>query len=273
MPGQRAGARLELLDRGVERRRRAVAERSGPDGHRGAVLDLRPCPITPPAPHPISPSGRRISCTASSTSSGAAEHAAGGEHDDEVAALVAELGGGGRGGVQRGRARLGQRREAGADADGHAWVTILAAVQVIAVFGPTGVGKTAVAIALAERLRSGGRTRSRSPPTRMQLYAGLPILTGAADAHEQAQLEHRLLGFVPDRRDVLGGRVRPPGPRGDRRADRRRAGARSSSAAPASTCGPRSPTSTCDRRWTPRIRERDRRARPGRAARRAARRT
>jgi tRNA dimethylallyltransferase len=31
----------------------------------------------------------------------------------------------------------------------------------------------------------------------MQLYQGLPILTGAADARDQAQLEHRLLGFVP----------------------------------------------------------------------------
>ena len=31
----------------------------------------------------------------------------------------------------------------------------------------------------------------------MQLYQGLPILTGAADALQQAQLEHRLLGFVP----------------------------------------------------------------------------
>ncbi|MEA2494191.1 MAG: tRNA dimethylallyltransferase [Thermoleophilaceae bacterium] len=31
----------------------------------------------------------------------------------------------------------------------------------------------------------------------MQVYAGLPILTGAASAEEQAQLEHRLLGFVP----------------------------------------------------------------------------
>src|SRR4051794_25029677 len=30
----------------------------------------------------------------------------------------------------------------------------------------------------------------------MQVYAGLPILTGAADAAERAELEHRLLGFV-----------------------------------------------------------------------------
>jgi tRNA dimethylallyltransferase len=31
----------------------------------------------------------------------------------------------------------------------------------------------------------------------MQVYAGLPVLTGAATADEQARLEHRLLGFVP----------------------------------------------------------------------------
>src|SRR4051794_11181902 len=31
----------------------------------------------------------------------------------------------------------------------------------------------------------------------MQVYQGLPILTGAADVHEQARLEHRLLGFLP----------------------------------------------------------------------------
>ena len=37
----------------------------------------------------------------------------------------------------------------------------------------------------------------------MQVYEGLPILTGAADAAEQAQLEHRLIGFVPIERDVL----------------------------------------------------------------------
>ena len=31
----------------------------------------------------------------------------------------------------------------------------------------------------------------------MQVYEGLPILTGAATAAEQAELEHRLIGFVP----------------------------------------------------------------------------
>lgn len=70
-------------------------------------------------------------------------------------------------------------------------------MQVIAVFGPTGVGKTAVAIALAQRLRDRGENPVAVSADSMQVYAGLPILTGAADAHEQAVLEHRLLGFVP----------------------------------------------------------------------------
>ena len=70
-------------------------------------------------------------------------------------------------------------------------------MRVIAVFGPTGVGKTAVAIAVAARLRERGEDPVAVSADAMQVYAGLPILTGAADAHEQAVLEHRLLGFVP----------------------------------------------------------------------------
>jgi tRNA dimethylallyltransferase len=68
---------------------------------------------------------------------------------------------------------------------------------VIAVFGPTGVGKTAVAIALAERLRARGEDPVAVSADAMQVYAGLPILTGAASDEEQRRLEHRLLGFVP----------------------------------------------------------------------------
>ena len=69
--------------------------------------------------------------------------------------------------------------------------------EVIAVFGPTGVGKTAVAIALAERLRERGEDPVAVSADAMQVYEGLPILTGAASEQEQARLEHRLLGFVP----------------------------------------------------------------------------
>ena len=70
-------------------------------------------------------------------------------------------------------------------------------MRVIAVFGPTGVGKTAVAIALADALRARGEDPVAVSADSMQLYAGLPILTGAADAQEQSRLEHRLLGIVP----------------------------------------------------------------------------
>jgi len=70
-------------------------------------------------------------------------------------------------------------------------------MQVIAVFGPTGVGKTAVAIALAKRLRERGEDPVAVSADAMQVYAGLPTLTGTASGSEQAELEHRLLGFVP----------------------------------------------------------------------------
>ena len=67
----------------------------------------------------------------------------------------------------------------------------------IAIFGPTGVGKTEVAIALAERLRGDGEDPVAISADALQVYAGLGILTGAAGAREQARLEHRLVGFLP----------------------------------------------------------------------------
>jgi tRNA dimethylallyltransferase len=68
---------------------------------------------------------------------------------------------------------------------------------VLAVFGPTGVGKTAVAIAMADRLRTRGERPVAVSADALQLYAGLEILTGAASAGERSRLEHRLLGFLP----------------------------------------------------------------------------
>ena len=70
-------------------------------------------------------------------------------------------------------------------------------MRVIALFGPTGVGKTAVAIALAERLRAAGEDPVAVSADALQVYRGLEVLTGAATAHERARLEHRLLSFVP----------------------------------------------------------------------------
>jgi tRNA dimethylallyltransferase len=68
---------------------------------------------------------------------------------------------------------------------------------IVALFGPTGVGKTAVAIALAERLRAEGEEPVAVSADALQVYRGLETLTGAATRQEQAQLEHRLLSFLP----------------------------------------------------------------------------
>ncbi|HTW13080.1 MAG TPA: tRNA (adenosine(37)-N6)-dimethylallyltransferase MiaA [Solirubrobacteraceae bacterium] len=73
----------------------------------------------------------------------------------------------------------------------------MARPQVIALFGPTGVGKTTLAIALAQRLRELGHDPVAVSADALQVYRGLEILTGAADRAERAQLEHRLLSFLP----------------------------------------------------------------------------
>ncbi len=67
----------------------------------------------------------------------------------------------------------------------------------IALFGPTGVGKTAVAIALARRLHPLGERPVAVSADALQVYAGLETLTGAARGAERAELEHRLISFLP----------------------------------------------------------------------------
>jgi tRNA dimethylallyltransferase len=68
---------------------------------------------------------------------------------------------------------------------------------VIALFGPTGVGKTAVAIALAQRLRALGEHPVAVSADALQVYAGLETLTGAPSPAQRAALEHRLISFLP----------------------------------------------------------------------------
>jgi len=70
-------------------------------------------------------------------------------------------------------------------------------MDVIAIFGPTGVGKTGVAVALAELLRERGEDPIAISCDALQVYEGLGKLTGVASAEEQEKLEHRLVGFVP----------------------------------------------------------------------------
>lgn len=77
--------------------------------------------------------------------------------------------------------------------------------DVVALFGPNAVGKTATALALAERL---GDCVAISADA-MQVYDGLGTLTGAASAAERARLEHRLVGFVPVDREFSVGEYMP----------------------------------------------------------------
>ncbi|HEY3960739.1 MAG TPA: tRNA (adenosine(37)-N6)-dimethylallyltransferase MiaA [Solirubrobacteraceae bacterium] len=70
-------------------------------------------------------------------------------------------------------------------------------MQIVALFGPTGVGKTAVAVALAELLRDRGEDPVAVSADALQVYAGLETLTGVATAQEHGALEHRLVSFLP----------------------------------------------------------------------------
>ena len=82
-------------------------------------------------------------------------------------------------------------------------------MNVVAIFGPTGVGKTGVAITLAELLRERGEDPVAINCDALQVYERLEVLTGTATAAEQARLEHRLLGFVPVTADFSIGDYMP----------------------------------------------------------------
>lgn len=67
----------------------------------------------------------------------------------------------------------------------------------IALFGPTGVGKTEVAIGLARELRELGERPVAVSADALQVYQGLELLTGAVRDEERAVLEHRLVSLIP----------------------------------------------------------------------------
>jgi tRNA dimethylallyltransferase len=70
-------------------------------------------------------------------------------------------------------------------------------LSVLAIFGPTGVGKTGVAVSLAELLRERGEEPVAINCDALQVYEGIDVLTGAATAAERGVLPHELLGIVP----------------------------------------------------------------------------
>jgi len=82
-------------------------------------------------------------------------------------------------------------------------------LRVLAIFGPTGVGKTGVAIALAELLRERGEDPVAISCDALQVYEGLETLTGTVSLADQARLEHRLIGFVPVTRTFNVGEYMP----------------------------------------------------------------
>jgi tRNA dimethylallyltransferase len=69
--------------------------------------------------------------------------------------------------------------------------------DVLAIFGPTGVGKTALAFALADRLRARGERPIAVSADALQVYQGLETLTGVPTAAERRRLEHRLVSILP----------------------------------------------------------------------------
>lgn len=79
-------------------------------------------------------------------------------------------------------------------------------MSVVAIFGPTGVGKTAVAIELARLLRERGSDPVAVSCDAIQVYRGLEILSGAPSAEEQGSLEHRLVGIAGTDEEFSAGR-------------------------------------------------------------------
>jgi tRNA dimethylallyltransferase len=70
-------------------------------------------------------------------------------------------------------------------------------LTVLAIFGPTGVGKTGVAVELARLLRERGEEPVAINCDALQVYQDLEVLTGTATAAEREVLPHELLGIVP----------------------------------------------------------------------------
>ena len=79
-------------------------------------------------------------------------------------------------------------------------------MKLVALFGPTAVGKTGVAIAVAERLRERGEDPVAVNCDSIQVYRGLEVLSGAAGPAERERLEHRLLSFVEPGEEFSAGR-------------------------------------------------------------------
>jgi tRNA dimethylallyltransferase len=68
--------------------------------------------------------------------------------------------------------------------------------KIVALFGPTGIGKTSITIALAKLMRERGEDPVAISADALQIYSGLEILTAAPTESERAEIDHRLVGVV-----------------------------------------------------------------------------
>jgi tRNA dimethylallyltransferase len=73
----------------------------------------------------------------------------------------------------------------------------------IAIFGPTGVGKTAIAVELADLLRERGEDPVAVSADAIAVYEGLDVLAAKPSTE---RLEHRLVSFVPIEEEFSAGR-------------------------------------------------------------------
>jgi tRNA dimethylallyltransferase len=78
--------------------------------------------------------------------------------------------------------------------------------QALAIFGPTAVGKTGVAIEVAELLRAQGEDPVAISCDSIQVYRGLEVLSGAATPAERERLEHLLIGIAGVGEEFSAGR-------------------------------------------------------------------
>lgn len=79
-------------------------------------------------------------------------------------------------------------------------------MRVLAIFGPTAVGKTGVAVAASELLRERGEDPAAVSADAIAVYRGLEVLSGAPTAAERRRLEHRLVGVADVREEFSAGR-------------------------------------------------------------------
>jgi tRNA dimethylallyltransferase len=79
-------------------------------------------------------------------------------------------------------------------------------MKVLAIFGPTAVGKTGVAVAVAGLLRERGEDPVAVSCDALQVYRGLEKLTAAPSPAEREWLEHRLVGIAEVGEEFSAGR-------------------------------------------------------------------